>query len=218
MNFLNSCRLSIGSNLRFRWDDRFNQEVKHSLNRSIRTFLLAHRFESHFGINHNPNVVVDFVKSSKGGSMTCTHNFLSQHQPVDNKQYNFFLAAEQLKRMVDREPPSFSNVRRHQRSMTIPVSIQPLDEDFKAVGEQFWAVSRDISPLGMGLIFPEPLRFGFVRIGLLNKNASVISRVRHNTSIGETHPMFLVGIEFINGTEFSELTCKPPKQLRPLFN
>jgi hypothetical protein len=150
--------------------------------------------------------------------MTYAYNFLSQWQPVDNEKDNFLLAAEQLKQMVDREPPSFSNVRRHQRSMSIPVSIQPLDEDFKAVGEQFWAVSRDISPLGMGLIFPEPLRFGFVRIGLLNKNASVISRVRHNTSIGETHPMFLVGIEFIKGTELSEITGKPTKQLRRLFN
>ena len=150
--------------------------------------------------------------------MTHDYNFLTQQQPVDNEKYNFFLAAEQLKQMVDREPPSFSNVRRHQRSMSIPVSIQPLDEDFNAVGEQFWAVSRDISPLGMALIFPEPLNFGYVRIGLLNKNASVISRVRHNTSIGETHPMFLVGVEFISGTELSEITGKPANQLPRLFN
>ena len=150
---------------------------------------------------------LDFVRLGQRGSVMHEYNFLAQQQPLDDEKYNFFLAAQQLKQMVDREPPSLSNVRRHHRSTTsISVSIQPLDEDFNDVGEQFWVVSRDISPMGMGLICPEPFGFEFVRTGLLNKNASVISRVRHNTSIGETHPMFLVGIEFIDGTELCEKT------------
>lgn len=148
----------------------------------------------------------DFARSGQRGIVMHEYNFLEQ-QPLDVEKHDFFLAAQQLKQRVDREPPSLHNVRRHQRSSTsIPVSIQPLDEDFNAVGEQFWVVSRDISPMGMGLICPEPFGFEFVRTGLLNKNATVISRVRHNTSIGETHPMFLVAIEFINGTELWELT------------
>ena len=125
-----------------------------------------------------------------------------KRQPLNIAKHNFFLVAQQLRNMVDCEPSEFRTVRKHPRtSRSISVSIQPLDEDFQPVGDLFWVVSRDISPKGMGLICHEPFDFEFARTGLLNEQVTVISRVRHNTSIGESYPLFLVGIEFLNDRE-----------------
>ena len=101
--------------------------------------------------------------------------------------------------MVECEPPEFRNRRNHPRtSRSISVSIQPLDADFQPIGNLFWVVSRDISPKGMGLICHEPFGCEYVRTGLLSEQVTVISRVCHTTSIGETYPLYLVGIEFLH--------------------
>lgn len=108
------------------------------------------------------------------------------------------MVAQELRDMVDFEPPEFRNGRSQLRSVrSISISIQPLDEDFQPSGDMFWVVSRDISPIGMGLICHEPLTSPYVRVGLLNEHVTIISEVRHNTSIGETYPLFLVGVEFL---------------------
>lgn len=129
--------------------------------------------------------------------------FSKPQRPLRNAEsHNFFLVAQKYRNMVGCEPQEFRNTRAHERTTrSISVSIQPLDEDFQPVGDLFWVVSRDISPKGMGLICHEPFTFDYVRTGLLNEQITVISRVRHNTSIGESYPLFLVGIEFVNEWE-----------------
>lgn len=126
-----------------------------------------------------------------------------QRQSLDIEKHNFFLVAQQLRNRVDCEAMAVQDARRDKRlTRSISVSVQPLDGDFRPDGDLFWVVSRDISPKGMGLISQEPFGFEYVRTGLLNENVTVISRVRHNSSIGESYPLFLVGIEFMNDREF----------------
>jgi hypothetical protein len=125
-----------------------------------------------------------------------------QRQSLNIEKHNFFLIAQQLRNMVDCEPPEFRTARKHPRTTrSISVSIQPLDADFQPVGDLFWVISRDISPKGMGLICHEPFSCDYVRAGLLSEQVTVISRVCHNTSIGEAYPLFLVGIEFLHDLE-----------------
>lgn len=77
--------------------------------------------------------------------------------------------------------------------------IQPLDLDFQPVGDPFRALSRDISLTGAGFLNLESVKYEFVRVSLLDFNASLVARVRHCSSIGKDHPLYLVGLEFIDG-------------------
>ena len=81
---------------------------------------------------------------------------------------------------------------------SISLRIQPLDLDFCPDGEPFWAVSRDISAVGLGFVNGEPIQHEFVRIGLFDQTATMIARVSHSTSIGVKYPLFLVGVQFLD--------------------
>lgn len=90
------------------------------------------------------------------------------------------------------------NRRSHHRvPRSISLMVQPLDLDFQPNGEPFWALTRDISLKGLGFINPEPITHEFVRLGLLDYDATIIAQVRHSTSIGIDYPLFLVGVEFV---------------------
>jgi hypothetical protein len=119
-------------------------------------------------------------------------------------KHEFFLVAQELRTIRGEHSPNRRNDRRTKReTRTISISVQPLDEDFQAVEDPFWVVSRDISPKGLGLICHDPIEHEYVRIGLLNEKITAIGRIRHNTPIGETYPLYLVGIEFLQETDFA---------------
>lgn len=116
--------------------------------------------------------------------------------------HDFYAVAVELQQLIDPTPPEFQCRRRHRRTpRSISVSVQPLDDDFDVNGDRFWLVSRDISPGGIGLISYDPIEADYVRLGLLNEKVSIIGRVRHNTSIGDKYPLFLIGIEFMSDIE-----------------
>jgi hypothetical protein len=126
-------------------------------------------------------------------------NDFSPSQQSESSDHNFFMVAQQLRNVVDFEPYEFRTRRNHARSTrSISVSVQPLDADFQPTGDMFWVVSRDISISGMGLICHEPITCEHIRVGLMNEHVTAISQVRHNTSIGEKYPLYLVGIEFLH--------------------
>jgi hypothetical protein len=83
-------------------------------------------------------------------------------------------------------------------AMRAPLVIQPLSADFLPDGERFESISNDISLKGMSFINPEPLQHEFVRITFAQFELSAIATVRHNSSIGIDHPLFLVGVEFLD--------------------
>ena len=95
-------------------------------------------------------------------------------------------------------PYRMDNRRAHKRiPRSISLTVQPLDMDFQPDGEPFWALSRDISLRGLAFVNSEPVAHEFVRIGLLEYDATIIAKVRHSTPIGVDYPLFLVGVEFV---------------------
>lgn len=120
-----------------------------------------------------------------------------------SKSQEFFIAAQAL--CQARSPTSWAKKREQQRRVSrktrsISISVQPLTDSLDPRGELFWVVSRDISVRGIGLISNEPFEHHYVSIGLLDNDVSVIGEVRHNTSIGSTYPLYLVGIEYVDGS------------------
>lgn len=119
-----------------------------------------------------------------------------------NASHKFFTVAQSLQNLIDSVPSKFATRRKHQRvPRSISVSLQPLDDDFKVVGDQLWVVSRDISPNGIGILSYDPIRHEHVKVGLLNESVSALGTIRHNTFIGHKYPLYLVGIEFLSETE-----------------
>lgn len=111
----------------------------------------------------------------------------------------FMIAVRTLQNLTEPEQSTFEPKRRHQRFLrSLSISVQPLDEDFQPDGELFWLVSRDISLKGIGLVSCDPIQHEYVRVGLLDQNISLIGKVRHNSSIGQQHPLYLVGVEFLS--------------------
>ena len=82
---------------------------------------------------------------------------------------------------------------------SLSLMIQPLDLDFQPVGDSFRALSRDISTSGVGFLNLEAIPHEFVRVSLVDFNASLVARVRHCSSLGKAHPLWLVGLEFVDG-------------------
>ena len=83
-------------------------------------------------------------------------------------------------------------------SKRLSLKIQPVDDNFFVDGEPIWAISSDISRRGMGFIIDDPMAHEYLRITLENEKVSVIAALRHCTSIGTTHPLYLIGVEFLD--------------------
>lgn len=129
----------------------------------------------------------------------------SQSRTPQTGKHEFFVVAQELRNMVDFEPPEFRGRRSCPRELrSISISIQPLDADFQPLGTAFWVVSRDISTKGLGVVTHDAIEHEYVRVGLLNEHVTAIGRVRHNTSIGEKYPLFLVGIEYLHPQNIPE--------------
>ena len=94
--------------------------------------------------------------------------------------------------------PQRGRRREPREPRSISLRIQPLNEDYKADGSQFWTVSRDISTRGLGFIMPEPIQHKYLKIGLGNDMPMVICEVRHCSSIGSEYPLYLVGVRFLD--------------------
>ena len=91
-----------------------------------------------------------------------------------------------------------SRRQNNREARSVSLRIQPLNVDFQADGDSFWAISRDISKRGIAFINSEPVTHEFLRVGLLEHDISVIGQVRHCTSIGDHYPLFLIGLEFFD--------------------
>lgn len=89
--------------------------------------------------------------------------------------------------------------RKFQRhSQRLSLLIQPLTQDYLPQGEDFRAVSSDLSLKGMSFVYPDRVTNDFVRVSFENLSVSVICKVQHNSSIGIDYPLYLVGVEFLD--------------------
>lgn len=110
----------------------------------------------------------------------------------------FWAVAQEIEELVNPIPIEFTESRRSNRQFkTLAVFVQPLDENMMEEGEPFWAVSRDINHMGIGLICYSVIEAPFVRLSLLKDSICIEGKVRHNTSVGHQFPLFLTGVEFL---------------------
>jgi hypothetical protein len=76
----------------------------------------------------------------------------------------------------------------------IPVFVQPLDDQLQPVGEEFAAVTRDVSVGGLGLFHTRPVPLGLVQIVMEapdhGQSRKLLGRVEHSTPCGR---FFIVG-------------------------
>ena len=96
--------------------------------------------------------------------------------------------------------------------LVLPVLVQPLDEDSTPVGEAFSAVTRDISPSGVGLIAAQPIRHKqlALQMHLAHEEVNVIAEVRWCKPMG---PFEGIGCRFIR-----KLNDEPPPKRPPLHS
>lgn len=85
--------------------------------------------------------------------------------------------------------------RRH--LMAIPVLVQPVDEQFNAVGAPFTAITRDISPIGIGLVHTEPIEQEMLalRMSLAGEEVNLAAEVKWCRALG---PFYYVGGKFLS--------------------
>jgi hypothetical protein len=80
--------------------------------------------------------------------------------------------------------------------MVVPVLVQPVDEQFRAIGAPFAVVTRDISPKGIGLVHSEPIEHQWLalQMSLAGEQVNVAAEVLWCKGFG---PFYYVGGEFV---------------------
>ena len=82
-----------------------------------------------------------------------SHLFVSRDKFVDSQEL-IALFVEDLAREYFADGPDRRSEPRYR--MTLPVQVQPLDDQMQPVGDVFRAVTRDISAHGIGLVCQDP--------------------------------------------------------------
>jgi hypothetical protein len=84
--------------------------------------------------------------------------------------------------------------------MAIPVLVQPVDGQSNAVGVPFAAMTRDISPRGVGLVHMEPIEHGLLalKMSLADEEVNLVADVEWCKALG---PFYYVGTKFVSKLE-----------------
>lgn len=79
--------------------------------------------------------------------------------------------------------------------MAVPLWVQPVDGQFKAIGPPFAAVTRDISPKGIGLVHTQPIdpQLLALRMSLADEEVILAAEVVWCRPLG---PFYYIGGEF----------------------
>lgn len=86
---------------------------------------------------------------------------------------------------------------RQRDEIELPISVQPLDDNFQRAGDAFAAVTKDISTGGIGLSHSEPIATRYLQIEFTNKigdDITLAAQVRHCTPCGSN---FHIGVRFV---------------------
>jgi hypothetical protein len=81
--------------------------------------------------------------------------------------------------------------------MAMPVLVQPVDEHSCSIGAPFAAMTRDISPTGIGLIHTEPIEHETLalRMTLADEDVRLLATVLWCKALG---PFYYVGANFVS--------------------
>ena len=80
--------------------------------------------------------------------------------------------------------------------MLVSVLAQPVDEQYRAIGEPFALVTRDISEKGIGLVHTEPITDNLlaIQMSLAGEEVNVVIRLLWSKALG---PFHYIGGEFV---------------------
>jgi hypothetical protein len=80
--------------------------------------------------------------------------------------------------------------------MLVSVLAQPVDEQYRALGEPFALVTRDISKKGIGLVHTEPIRDNLlaIQMSLAGEEVNVVVRLLWSKALG---PFYYIGGKFV---------------------
>jgi hypothetical protein len=98
-----------------------------------------------------------------------------------------------------RDAPLQRNVHHREEErhpMLVSVLAQPVDEEYRAIGEPFALVTRDISEKGIGLVHTEPITETLVAIqmSLAGEEVNVVVRLLWSQALG---PFYYLGGKFV---------------------
>ena len=91
--------------------------------------------------------------------------------------------------------------------MVVPVLVQPVDDDFRAIDSPFRIVTRDISPRGAGLIHFAPIPHNklALQMCIANTTVNLVARVVWCKPLGPFHG---TGVEFIAKLDAFPTRCE----------
>jgi len=80
--------------------------------------------------------------------------------------------------------------------MVLPVTAQPVDEQYVAIGAPFAVVTRDISPKGIGLVHTEPIDRTLLalQMSLADEEVNLVAEVQWCRAFG---PFYYIGARFV---------------------
>jgi c-di-GMP-binding flagellar brake protein YcgR len=81
--------------------------------------------------------------------------------------------------------------------VTVPVTIQFLDDDFRPINQPIATLTYNLSGGGIGIVHHEPITCNFIQVRLTLKNGdtmNLIASVRHCTQKGD---YYQVGARFV---------------------
>jgi len=103
-----------------------------------------------------------------------------------------------VERHIRDAQPYDGEERRSERRylMALPVTAQPVDEQYVAIGAPFAVVTRDISPKGIGLVHSEPIDQTLLalQMSIAAEEVNLVADVRWCTAFG---PFYYFGGEFV---------------------
>ena len=96
-------------------------------------------------------------------------------------------------------PTGADNRRRWtRRKRCTLLTLQELDDDLSMAGNAKWAMSQDISGMGIGFVCSNPIACNYIRVTVVEDNFSAIGIVRHSRLLNEDQTQYFVGVEFLD--------------------
>ncbi len=94
------------------------------------------------------------------------------------------------------------NPRRERHSeprftIAVVVEVQPVDDDFKPAGEAFQAVTRDISPSGIGITHNQSVESKFLALRLTNPEGEQLQTAVEVLRCQQVGSMYDIGGKFV---------------------
>lgn len=104
-----------------------------------------------------------------------------------------------VKRLIEDHRTSFETERRNssREAISLPILVQPLSASFQSAGPDFHAVTKDISPGGIGILHDEPVEAKYLQIEICARDGETMSLLVHVEHVTPRGQLYHVGARFV---------------------